>query len=239
MEKKSKILVTGATGLLGANLTRRLVSDGYSVRIFNKDLSKHPFLENLAVEVFKGDIINTGEVNSAVADVDYIFHCAGVISYFKKDKNLIFKVNADGTKNILSAALKYKVKKVIHISSVSAFEAIGDYGKSKKASEALCEEYIKQGLNVVIARPATIYGAGDIKGNSIRPFKQVLSSKFVFVPPGGKSYIHISDLVDGLLLLMENGKTGLKYTFSSEDLSFNQLYELIAKVFKKKIKLWL
>lgn len=231
-----KILVTGATGMLGSHVVKRLSEEGRDVRVMMRHESNH-HIDNAAIEVVYGDITSPKEVDAAVKNISLIFHCAALISYLKKDRKKIFQTNVGGTRNILEAALRNNVEKVIHISSVSAENPKGAYALSKAASENICKEYQEKGLNVMVIRQGTIYGSGDFHGNSVYPFQQVMNSEIIIVPPGGKSYIDIDDAVSGLILAAKQGVRNGAYIFTSENHSFLNVYKMIAKAEDKKIYL--
>jgi dihydroflavonol-4-reductase len=212
----SLTLVTGATGLVGSHLV--------------------PKLEN--VKSFEGDIRDKEAVRKAVEDVDFVYHCAGFISHKRKDREQLYDVNVIGTRNLLDASLESDVKRIVHLSSTSAINPRNDYGLSKRLSELECKNAVDRGLDVVIARPATVYGAGDKNRNSVYPFRKVANSRLIPVPPGGKSYVHVDDLVDGLVLCMEEGETGESYTFSFENLFFMDLYKMISEVVNQNATLF-
>ena len=207
----SLTLITGGTGLVGSHLVQRLNEQGSEIK------------------VFKGDIRNEDVVRKAVEGIDFIYHCAGFISYQRKDAENLYKINVLGTRNLLNASLELGVKRVVHVSSVSALNSEEDYGLSKKFSELECSNAVEKCLDIVVARPVTVYGAGDKNRNSFYPFRMIAKSRIVFVPPGGKSYVHVDDLVDGLVLCMEKGKNGETYTFSSEHLLFSELFSMISE----------
>lgn len=165
-----KVLVTGGTGFLGVHLARKFLKQKWDVTLFDiADLDAKDLIGK--VNVIKGNINNKNEINKAAKNQDYIIHAAAALP-IQKDKKTIFHVNIDGTKNVLDAALKNKIKRLIFISSTAVYgvpkhlpetetsplDPIGFYGISKIEGEKLCQEYMKKGLDINIIRPKTFLG---------------------------------------------------------------------------------
>ncbi|MBX9694827.1 MAG: SDR family NAD(P)-dependent oxidoreductase, partial [Cyanobacteria bacterium] len=120
-EGAKKVLVTGASGFIGTNLVSRLVElEGMSVRTFGRSGALPKRLRELPIEHFSGDVTNQESIAKAVEGCDVVFHLAGLVSYKKKDATRQFGVNVAGTRNVMEAALKAGVKRVIHTSSIAA-----------------------------------------------------------------------------------------------------------------------
>ena len=243
----SKILVTGANGMLGANLVRELVARGENVRAMVRrgetvsalvhGSKLHPLLKNLPIEFVEADLKDLDDLVGATQNVDLIYHCAGLISYYKKDTERLFQVNVEGTRNVLEAARRNGVKRIVHVSSVSAIKSITTYGSSKKQSEEICREYVEKGLDVVIVRPSTIFGAGDINGHVAYLFRAALNHRFEVVTPGTKSYVHVSDVADAMILVAAKGHRGQAYPLTGQKFTFGQIFSKIAKAAGRKVTL--
>lgn len=231
----ASILVTGANGFIGSHLTQELVRRGHTVRALVQNDADHPFLKDVEIEIVKGDVLNKKDLHKAIEGISFVYHCAGCISYKRRDTAKLYAINVEGTRNVLEVCLDKGVQRIVHVSSVSAIAPLGPYGQSKRDSELVCNEYIKRGLDVVITQPATVYGAGDIHRNSVYPFKKVALSKNIFVPPGGKSYVHVSDLIVGLILAMRKGKKGEQYVFATENVLLKDVYTKIAQEMGKDV----
>ena len=116
-----KVLVTGGTGFIGGALARRLKSAGHKVRIFT--LPNDPALATLdtsALEVYKGDICNAAQVSEAVKGCALVFHCAGLVSDWGP-REIFWKVNVQGSRNVAEACAANKVKRLIYISTNDVF----------------------------------------------------------------------------------------------------------------------
>lgn len=165
-----KVLITGGAGFLGVHLCRRFLKDGHSVTIFDiANLDAKDLISK--VTAIKGDIRNAKATEDAAKGQDYIVHAAAALP-IQRTKKAIYSVNRDGTKNVLEAALRNKVKRVVFISTTAVYgvpkhlpekedspiDPIGYYGESKVLAEKLCLEYEKKGLEVNIIRPKSFLG---------------------------------------------------------------------------------
>ncbi len=207
-----KVLITGGAGFLGVNIARRLVKDGYVVRIFDRiNLNANDLVNK--VEIMQGDIRNKTDVEIAVKGLDYVIHAAAILPP-QKSKQLMFEINVNGTENILNTSLKQGIKRLVFISSTEVYgvpkncpqteefslNPIGDYGKSKIAGEKLCESYMKKGLSINILRPKTFLGPGRL-GVFQKLFKAIREDKTVFILGNGNNFFQllaVSDLADAV-----------------------------------------
>ena len=116
------ILVTGANGFLGSKLIGALLDQGEKIRAFVRVDSNLELIESFLpeIELFKGDILDISDVQSALLGIDYIYHCAAFISFSKNDRQKMFKTNVEGTANLVNIALDFPIKKIVYISSIAA-----------------------------------------------------------------------------------------------------------------------
>ncbi len=244
----SRILVTGASGCLGANLVEALVRRGDKVRIFILEKTWHPFLDNLNVEIIYGDITKKEDVLKAMSNCSFVYHVAGIVSYHKKDDELVYKVNCLGTRNVLETAKELGVKKVVVTASTAGVGIPKDkeplneessfdikkyqrimYMYSKNICIENCKRFAKDGLNVSIVSPTTIIGQGDIAMHMGSVIKKIKEGRLRMAPPGGNSFISVDDIVDAHILVMEKGKIGENYIFADEGMSYLEIFNAIAE----------
>ncbi len=238
------ILITGASGFIGANLTRELIQQKYTVSALLRKNASHPFLNNLPIERIEGDLFSHALLDSAIANCDAMIHCAAFISFDEKDKREMYHVNVTGTENICKYALKHK-KRVVFVSTASTmgtptrnstlldekhpfvFKNISSYSHSKYLAEQCVLHYVKKGLNAVIVNPSTVYGAGDLKGTGPSLYKLLSQNPVFFAPPGGSSVIAVQDVVSGIIAALKNGKTGERYILTAENIRYKELFKKI------------
>lgn len=239
-----KIFLTGASGFIGANLALKLLLDGHEVyALVRKTMDS---IDKNIVPVV-GDILMPGTFAPAVKRCDTVFHCAAHISFSKRDFEQAYRVNAEGTRNVMEAAIQGGVKKVVHLSACAVLgfsknkttvldetanpliNKANVYAYTKKLAEEEVLKYVARGLNASIANIATVYGPGDYKLNSGSIIRQIYEGKMSMIPPGGTSYVSVDDLVEGLLLLADKGKAGERYIFCTENLEYADLACRIAR----------
>lgn len=214
IKRNMRILVTGATGFIGGALVRRLLSEGANVRALVRNPDSAAWLRNEDCGIVQGDVTELSACAKAARETDAVFHCAGVLGGWGIKHELLWKVNYEGTKNMLEAAEKAKAKKFVHVSSCGIFgplnagESAGDdrqhnpvnaYERSKAESETLALSFARRGQPVTVVRPEWVYGPGDMHLLSL--FKAVGKGRFAFFG-GGKSLLHptyVDDAVDAMV----------------------------------------
>ena len=252
-----KILVTGATGFIGHNLVKELAKDKNNkirclVRNHDKFLNKWhkkriKLLENLNIELIYGDLLEKESLKNTVKGIDIIYHLAAIARPVCIPDKEYFEVNLEGTKNLIYACLNEKIKKFIHISSISAIgpskdnkpvneqtqpNPIDTYGESKLATEQFISNFLKEHkFPITIIRPPMIYGPGDFE--MLRMFKAVQKRMFPLLK-GGKSlmeFCYVENLIQGIILAAKKGKSGEIYHISDEkSYTVKEVLETIAKI---------
>ncbi len=226
-----KVLITGGSGFLGCHLARKFLYDGYSVTLFDiADLDAKDLIGK--AQLIKGDIRNKKVIDEAIKGQDYVIHAAAALP-IQLSKKAIFSVNIDGTKNVLAAALKHKIKKIIFISSTAVYgvpkhlpeteeapiDPIGYYGVSKVKGEELCQEYQAKGLPVIIIRPKTFLGPERL-GVFELWFEAIYSNKRVFLLGNGKNkyqLLSVTDLADAIEKAVESNVSGEIFNIGAKE----------------------
>lgn len=270
------ILVTGATGLVGSHLLYKLIVKGNKVRAIYRrpkklDTVKHVFsyysdsandLFN-AIEWVKADINDISAMELAFKNVDYVYHCAALVSFEPDKFEILKKVNIEGTANVVNLCLDFKVKKLCYVSSVAALgtpinaDDFADeetpwnkeldhsvYALTKYGAEMEVWRGINEGLSAVIVNPGVIIGPGFWDGGgSSRLFKQVYNG-LKYYTKGTTGFVGIWDVVIPMLLLMEGNTKNERFVLVSENLSFETFFNdtaiaLNTKPPTKHIKPWM
>ncbi len=162
-------LITGGAGFLGINLTRFLLARGHAVIALDLAEFDYPDVRD-RIQIIPGDVRDRATVKRAVAGVDVVVHAAAALPLYAKED--IFSTEVDGTRNVLDAAFRSGVDRVIHISSTAVYgipdhhplreddrlEGVGPYGQAKILAEQVCCEYRQKGLCVTILRPKSFVG---------------------------------------------------------------------------------
>ena len=245
-----KILVTGATGFIGSSLVKKLASTDDEVFILVRKSSDLTSLSDVLhkVHLVYGDITDRASLDSALPGIDLVYHSAGLTYMGDKKNALLYKINVDGTRNILEASSAAGVKRVVHVSSITAvgiafdkkpvdesviwnFHAISlEYARTKHLSEIEVANAIKRGLDCVIVNPAFVFGAGDINFNAGRIIKDIYNKRLPFYPLGGICVVDVEIVADTIITAMEKGKTGERYILGGENVSYKQLADTISRI---------
>lgn len=245
-----KILVTGATGFIGSSLVKKLTLTDDEVSILVRKNSDLASLTDVLhkVKLVYGDITDRASLDRALQGIDLVYHSAGLTYMGDKKNALLYRINVEGTRNILQASAAAGVTRVVHVSSITAvgiafdkkpvdesviwnFHQIDlEYARTKHLSEIEVAEAIKKGLDCVIVNPAFVFGAGDINFNAGRIIKDIYNKKLPFYPLGGICVVDVEIVAETIITAMKKGKTGERYILGGENVSYKQLADTISKI---------
>jgi nucleoside-diphosphate-sugar epimerase len=238
-----RVLVTGGTGFTGGRLAQMLKDRGDEVVTLARQGSSTEKLTKAGVEIVTGDIRSRDDVLRAVKDCQKIYHIAALYRSAKHADSVYHDVNVGGTENVLHAAETHGVERVVHCSTVGVHGKVkqlpvdenapfapGDiYQVTKLAGEMKAKEAIDRGLPVVIARPAGIYGPGDMR--FLKLFSTIQSGKFRMIGSGKIVYhfTYVDDLCRGFMTCAENpAANGGTYILCGEN--YHPLTEVVQTV---------
>lgn len=250
-----KILVTGATGFVGARLVRRLVDDGHRVKAMVRASSSLRMLRDLPpeqLEIVEGDVLMGATVFRALAGCDRLFHVATMTKFWDRTPGLIEQTAARGTELVMEMARRRGVSRVVFTSSVATLGALAsegemdethelnladpdEYVRGKHRAEQIALSHASSGLEVVAVLPGVIVGPGDWKpapgGKGILAFLG-WSAPLVDFPVlgGGINGVDVDDVVGGHVLAMEKGRSGERYILGGENATFEQFFNMLAEV---------
>ncbi len=225
-----RVLVTGAGGFIGGNLTRRLFSDGHQITVLIHD-GKKPVLSlpgGSKIKVFRGEVFDTGLLKKITRSQDVVYHLAAITGKSAVPAADYQRTNILGLKRVAEACLENRVGRLIFTSSTAVTGPLGklpgkedspyrptnSYEWSKVKGEQLVKRFIKKGLSVVIVRPGIIYGPGNSGSNMAKFFKMAMNG-LVVIPGDGRNLwdlTFVDDLVEGFLLVGKK-KAALGETF--------------------------
>jgi dihydroflavonol-4-reductase len=245
------IFVTGASGLVGSHLIQSLLFKGKKVRALYRQ-SVPVFAGSDQCEWIKGDILDPIGLTEALEGVDYVYHCAAIVSFAPGAAAKMLQSNVEGTANVVNACLVQQIKKLIFVSSVAALgrirenEAIDEtmnwtpetsnsvYGQSKYLAELEVWRAMEEGLPMAIVNPVIILGAGDWNNGSSGIFKSAYN-EFPWYTKGMSGFVDVLDVVDAMQLLMESEVTGQRYVLSADNMHYRDLFNSIATAFNKRL----
>jgi dihydroflavonol-4-reductase len=242
-----KCFVTGGTGFVGANLIRLLLLQGYEVKALVRHHSSLDNLQSLNVEIVTGDL-NSNDLSTQMSGCQVLFHVAAQYSLWQGDRDLLYRSNVLGTRNILKCARQAGIERTVYTSSVAAIgvkqdgiadetyqspvdKLVGDYKKSKYYAEQEAVQAVQQGQDIVIVNPSTPIGAFDLKptptGEIIVRF---LQRQMPFYLDTGLNLVDVQDVAQGHILALAKGKTGDRYILGNQNLTFKQLLNKLEQI---------
>ena len=236
----ARVLVTGATGFIGAHLVRALLARGDDVRVTVRDLSNTASLDGLDVEPVTADITDRAAMRRAARGVERAFHVAGSTNLRWSAERLL-RTNAEGTRTVLEACLAEAVQRVVHVSSVAAIGparsggALDErhvwtgplglpYADAKHAAEVEALRVAARGLDVVLACPAFVLGAGDDRRSSTEIVRRFLLRRIPAYVDGAICVVDVEDVAAGLVLCDERGEPGERYIFGTRNYTWQRLF---------------
>ncbi len=249
--------VTGGTGLIGSHLLFKLVNDGQNVRalyrskqslndtqkIFNY-YQKPELFEK--IEWVEGDILDVNLTHEQIKGCSNVFHCAAIVSFNPNHRKKLFKVNIEGTANIVNACIENTVDKLCYVSSVTTLGTPNINGvideksnwkeKKKPSNYSISKYYAEQevwrgtqeGLKSIIVAPSMVIGAGNFDKGSLAVFKRIKQG-LKYYTNGTTGVIDVRDVTDIMLSLMKKDICNEKFCLVSENISFKDYFEIIAK----------
>ncbi|MCL6563270.1 MAG: NAD-dependent epimerase/dehydratase family protein [Firmicutes bacterium] len=250
-------LVTGATGFIGYHVARHLRQCGHAVRALVRDPAGAARLSPLGVEWVQGDVLDPRSLEQSVRGVDAVFHVAALYSLQARQAKQIWAVNVEGTQNVLAAARKAGVYRIVYTSSTATVglrpdgrpadesewadlrTAAGAYKRSKIAAEQVALAEARRGLPVVVVNPTAPIGWGDLKptptGQLILDAVQGRMPAYVET---GLNWVAVSDVAVGHRLAFERGTPGERYILGHENLSLQEILTRIAHLLGRSRPPW-
>jgi dihydroflavonol-4-reductase len=236
-----RALVTGATGKIGNATARQLTDRGDEVVALVRDPAKARELLPEGVELARGDVTDPASLGVAAEGIDGAFNCMGLFEQWFADPGIFDRINAEGARNVVAAAREAGAKRVVHTSTFDVFHAprggtvseaeVADYPKptpyerSKQLAERLVLE--QEGIEVVIANPASVYGPGPWQSTGLdRAMRDVIRRRLPATPPGGMTLAYVDDVARGHIAAFDRGKAGERYILADGFALMRQLLSL-------------
>jgi len=244
-----RVFVTGGTGFVGSAVVRKLVAAGLEVRALVRPGAETRMLEALPVARIMGDLSQVDVLTNGMEGCQWVFHVAALYSYWGHSWEDFQRANVDGTRNVLDAASRVGIDRLVYTSSIAALglnrdrspanegtpssleDMITPYKRSKFLAEEIARAYASGGLPVVIVNPSTPVGIGDHKptptGQIIVDF---LNGRMFGYVDTGLNLVDVDDVAAGHLLAAEKGRVGERYILGSENLTLKAMLDLLADV---------
>lgn len=250
-----KILITGITGLIGSALAKLLHQQGWDVYGLVRKPIALPYGQSIV-----GDVLDIVSLEGAMKGMDYVVHAAAVVSFAPRERDLMYKVNVEGTANVVNSALTTSsIRKLLFVSSIAAlgrpFPLVegtilkedqkweesphnSHYAISKFQAECEVWRGHAEGLPVLILNPTIVLGEGNWHRSSTQLFKYVYEER-PFLTPGYLNYVDVEDVCRAILLGLESEISGERYIINGGHISYQEFFEKIAHLFHKKAPGWM
>lgn len=257
------IAVTGATGFLGAHVVCKLLQTGATVKAFrrkNSSLAEFNYIfslffnESSALQRLiwvEADVLDVPSITEALVGVNEVYHCAAMVSFFKKDAPQMMRVNVEGTANMVNTSLQCGIEKFAHISSIAALgrekdgahinentkwvdaKTNSNYAISKHKAEMEVWRAAVEGLNVVIVNPGVILGSGNWHKGSCALFSMVKKG-MPFYTNGVNGYVDVVDVADATIALMQHNVFSQRFVLVSQNADMQWFLNHASTLLNKK-----
>jgi len=256
------ILVTGGTGLLGSHVLYEFSRQGRKVRAIKRESSDTAMVRKVFsyyseapdellknIEWFDTDLLDFGSIGDVLEGIREVYHIGAVVSFYPRDHKAMLKVNIEGTANLVNLSMDKKVEKFCYVSSVATLgrglngtptseedywvtsRKNTTYGISKYGAEREVWRGMEEGLNAVIVNPAFILGPGFWSDNS-GLFRLVFEG-LKYYTDGINGYVDVRDIVKAMIQLMDRNIFNERFILSADNISYQQLFGLMAKYLGK------
>ena len=247
-----KIALTGASGHIGTAIIQELIHRGHEVRVLaHKDIS---FLEGKDIEFVNGNVNDRGAVESLLQGCDALIHSAAIISIDGDQGGYVRTVNVDGVRNVMDIALEIKIGRVVHISSIHAYDPLPKnevldetrnfvdntafaYDQSKRDGQLIVLDFVKKGLPAIIVNPTSVTGQPEnklsLQGKAIL---DIYLGKIPAVFEGGYDWVDVKDVASSVCNALTMGRVGENYLLSGKYYTMKEIISLVSEIKGKPIK---
>lgn len=242
-------LVTGATGFVGSHVARQLITAGHSVRVLVRRNSNLQALEGLPLDRVQGDLRDPASLDRSMQGVRRVFHVAADYRLWTRRPEEIYESNVEGTRNLLAAAERAGVERIVYTSTVATIavhrpgalpnegthatidEMIGHYKRSKFLAERVAVEAAASGVPVVIVNPTAPVGPGDWKPTPTgRIIVDFLSGKMPAYVDTGLNVAAVEDVAAGHLRAAEKGRAGERYILGARNMTLKEILDALSTI---------
>lgn len=247
-----QILITGITGYFGSQLAKEFCQLGQIHGLKRKN-SRLDLLTGTSFPVkwHEGDITDLDSLLDAMKGIDLVIHAAGMVSFSPKEEDILYKINSEGTANLVNAMLATGVKRLVYISSIAAIGRTTEikeydetfkwvdsplnsgYALSKYWGELEVWRAEQEGLETLVINPSVLLGKSSYEKSSGSIYQYVLKGN-LFFPNGTINYIDVRDAATITRLLVEKNAWGERFILNKEGKSYQEFFALVAKIFETK-----
>lgn len=244
-----KVLVTGANGLLGANVVRELESRGREVRVMVRPQADLAVLKGTSAEIVNGDVLEPVTIHRALNCCDAVVHAAANTLQWPVNYQFYEPVNVTGTQNVLLSCRRNGIGRIVFVSTANAFgpgtreepgTELSEFSGFRLGSGYVTSKFVaqqdalmeveKHRTPVVIVNPAFMIGPYDARPSSGRIILMGLNQRIQFYPGGGKNFIHVRDAAVGVCNALDRGRIGECYLLANQNLPYNEFFGILNRV---------
>ncbi|MBF0552074.1 MAG: NAD-dependent epimerase/dehydratase family protein [Deltaproteobacteria bacterium] len=245
-----KCVITGASGFVGSAVLRQLLKAGHEVRALLRPNCDRRNLGGLSVEVVVGDLNNRKSLDQALSGCEALFHVAADYRLWVPRPDEMYRVNVEGTREIMMAAAEAGVRRIVYTSSVATLglnsdgspadettpstlaNMIGHYKRSKFLAEAEVRRMVSEdGLPVVIVNPSTPVGPRDIKPTPTgKMVLEAAAGRMTAYVNTGLNFVHVDDTAEGHILAFEHGRVGERYILGGRNMTLKEVLLEVAAI---------
>lgn len=247
------IAVTGANGLLGSYIVRKLMERNIPFVAIRRKKSDTSCLSDIEQTVIwrEADVLDYESLLEAFHDVTGVIHTAAVVSYHKRDRDMLYAVNVEGTKHVVNACLQLGLNRLLHISSVAALgkekgqqlvdenskwiegNVVSNYADSKYKAELEVWRGQEEGLSTVVVNPSVILAPTDWDKSSAQLFKYAWKQR-PFYTEGAVSTVDVRDVAECVVRLYESSIQAERFILAGEKISYFDFFKTAAALFQKR-----
>lgn len=245
----SRVVVTGATGLLGGNLCAELVAAGHTVAAIQRGSSANHHLADLPIAWVTAGLDSVPALTAAFAGADAVFHCAAAVSVKREVTPEMVAANVTGTEHVIEAVAAAKVRRLIHVSSVVAIGLSTDGRPCDETArwnfpdEGLADAYAitkhqaeervaaaRDRVDAVVVNPAYMFGPRDAKPSSGKLIVDVARRRVPGWTPGFNNFVDVRDVARGMIGAWQRGRRGERYILAGHEHRYREIFDLIARL---------
>ncbi len=246
------VLVTGGSGFVGGAVLSRLLEQGRDVRALARSERARDEVERLGATPVRGDLLDIASLEAAMRDCSIVFHAAGVNEMCRRDPRPMFEANVEGSGNVVRAAARAEVGRVVYTSSAAtigeARDTVGDEGSAHRGSflsryersKYLAERRVRSlaeelGVDVVCVNPSSVQGPGRTSG-SARLLLDLVNGKLPALVETTLSIVDVEDCTRGHLLAETLGRPGERYVVNGATLPVRDAVDALERVLERRIR---
>lgn len=246
------VFMTGITGLIGSQIAKNLHKRGEKIRALIRPTSDTSLIDQIKddIEFVEGDVLDVDVLEKALQDVDYVIHAAAIVSFESGGAEEMFKVNVEGTRNLVDVCTSLSLKKFLHVSSVAAIgrdkrtseideqskwvksDLNSMYAVSKYLAELEVWRGVEEGLSAVIINPSVVFGPGDWSKSSTQLIKQVWKHPLL-APKGSLSFVDLRDVGNIAEQLLFSDVKSKRFIVSAGQISYVDLFTRLSRLLGK------